>query len=101
LITAGYSAEGKYSHFFLVQKPIRLDALLLPAGDYVFGWKRESDDALNVRFYEAATGKYVGTVKATRNSRIGKVQSFLIQAPGDKPVILIGRFGIPYRLGGG
>jgi hypothetical protein len=100
LITAGYSAEGKYSHFLLTQAPIRLGALLLPAGDYVFGWKRESDDALNVRFYEAATGKSLGTVKAVRSSRIGKIQSFQIQAPGEKPMILIGRFGIPYKLGG-
>src|SRR5260370_36571474 len=24
LITAGYAAEGKYSHYFLIQRPIRL-----------------------------------------------------------------------------
>jgi hypothetical protein len=100
LITAGYSAEGKYSHFFLTQVPIRLDALVLAPGDYVFGWTRESDDALNVRFYEAETGKFEGTVKAVRNSRIGKIQSFLVQPPGDRPMILIGRFGMPYKFGG-
>lgn len=100
LITAGYSAEGKYSHFFLTQVPIRLAGLQLLPGDYVFGWKRESDDALDVRFSEAATGKYLGSVKALRNSRIGKIESFLIQPPGDRPLVLIGRFGIPYKLGG-
>jgi hypothetical protein len=100
LITAGYSAEGKYSHFFLTQVPIRLAELQLAPGDYVFGWKRESDDALDVRFSEAGTGKYVGSVKAVRNSRIGKIESFLIQPPGDKPLIMIGRFGIPYKMGG-
>jgi hypothetical protein len=100
LITAGYSAEGKYSHFFLTQVPIRLSALHLPPGDYVVGWKRESDDVLNVRFYQAETGKYTGTVEAVRNSRIGKIESFLIHPPGDKPLIMIGRFGIPYKVGG-
>jgi hypothetical protein len=99
LITAGYSAEGKYSHFFLTQVPIRLDNLALPPGDYVFGWTRESEDALNVRFYGAETGKFAGTVKAVRNSRIGKIQSFLVQPPGERPLIMIGRFGMPYRLG--
>jgi len=100
LITAGYSAEGKYSHFFLTQTPIRLDGLTLAPGNYVFGWKRASDDALDVRFYEAETGKYLGTVKAERASHIGRIQSFLIQPPSEKPLILIGRFGIPYKITG-
>ena len=31
LITAGYSADGKYSHYFLVQSPINIgDAALAP-----------------------------------------------------------------------
>jgi len=32
MITAGYSAEGKYSHFFLTQAPLRVGELDLPAG---------------------------------------------------------------------
>ena len=40
LITAGYSADGKYSHYFLVQHAIRIGELMLPAGSYVIGWKR-------------------------------------------------------------
>src|SRR5579875_4192207 len=39
LITAGYSAEGKYSHFFLTQVPLKLgsDTRLAP-GEYVLGY---------------------------------------------------------------
>lgn len=98
LITAGYSADGKYSHFLLVQVPIKVGDIRLQPGDYVFGWRHE-DDALRVRFYEAQTGKYLGTVNAVRNSRIGKIESFHLYAPGDKSVIQIGRFAFPYRIG--
>ncbi len=99
LITAGYSAEGKYSHFFLTQVPIKFGDLSLKPGDYVFGWRRASDDSLHVSFYEAATGKPVGSVEAVRASRTGKIQSFLIQPPSQKALILIGRFGFSYKLG--
>lgn len=98
LITAGYSAEGKYSHFFLTQVPIKLGDLSLKPGEYVFGWRR-NEDSLNVSFYEALTGKYIGRVEALRNSRVGRIESFQIQASGDQPLILIGRFGFPYKLG--
>ena len=63
MITAGYSAEGKYSHYFIVQAPVRVGDLELSRGDYVFGYTR-SDNALKVSFYEAATGKPVGQVDA-------------------------------------
>lgn len=100
LITAGYSAEGKYSHFFLTQVPITLRELSLKPGEYVFGWRRsENEDSLNVSFYEALTGKYIGSVEALRNSRVGRIESFQIQASGDQPLILIGRFGFPYKVG--
>src|SRR6202007_1602498 len=33
MITAGYSAEGKYSHYFLVQAPIRVGSIDLSPGD--------------------------------------------------------------------
>jgi hypothetical protein len=98
LITAGYSAEGKYSHFFLTQVPITLKNLSLKPGEYVFGWRRD-EDSLKVSFYEALTGRYIGSVEALRNSRIGRIESFQIQPPADKPLILIGRFGFPYKLG--
>lgn len=97
LITAGYSAEGKYSHFFLTQVPIKLDNLALKAGEYVFGW-RKNQDSLTVSFYEAQTGKHLGDVEAARLSRGGKIQSFEVQPPGDKAMIVIGRFGFAYQI---
>jgi hypothetical protein len=98
LITAGYSAEGKYSHFFLTQVPIKLADLPLEPGEYVFGW-RKNQDSLAVSFYEAQTGKHLGDVEAARLSRSGKIQSFEVQPPGEQPMILIGRFGFPYQIG--
>ena len=40
LITAGYSAEGKYSHYFLSQVPLKEGEMLLPPGQYLLGWTR-------------------------------------------------------------
>jgi hypothetical protein len=97
LITAGYSAEGKYSHFFLTQVPMKVGDLSLKPGEYVFGWRRNSD-SLTVTFYEAETGKLLGNVEAVRNSRLGRIESFQIQPPSEKPQIQIGRFGFSYRL---
>ncbi len=99
LITAGYSADGKYSHFFLTQVPLRIGDLSLRPGDYVFGWHR-NEDSLTVHFYEAQSGKPMGTVEAVRNSRMGKIESFHVYAPAEKSIIQIGRFGFAYRLGG-
>src|SRR5919199_5330845 len=56
MITAGYSAEGKYSHYFLTQAPLRVGDFDLPAGQYVFGYERTGDDSIRVRFYRASTG---------------------------------------------
>jgi hypothetical protein len=99
LITAGYSADGKYSHFLVVQAPITVGDIRLKPGDYVFGWRRE-EDALRVMFYQAQTGKFLGTVVATRNSRIGKIESFHLYAPDEKSMIQIGRFGFSYKIAG-
>ena len=104
MITAGYSAEGKYSHFFLAQAPVRVGAIDLPAGEYVFGWTR-SQDALAVSFYQAATGKPLGQVDALRNPAITRVESFRIWPPhgtAGEPhaIIQIGRFAFPYALMG-
>ena len=103
MITAGYSAEGKYSHFFITQAPMRVGSLALPAGEYVFGWTR-SQDALKVSFYQAATGKPLGQVEAQRNASITRVESFRIWPPkaaAGEPhaLIQIGRFTFPYTLG--
>lgn len=98
LITAGYSADGKYSHFFVTQVPLKLADWTLQPGEYVFGWRR-NEDSLSVHFYEAQSGKPVGTVEAVRNSRIGRIESFHIYAPTEKSVVQIGRFAFAYKVG--
>src|ERR1700683_3923718 len=55
LLTAGYSADGKYSHYLLVQVPMRIGGVALKPGEYVFGWTRASGgDDLSVTFHDAA-----------------------------------------------
>jgi hypothetical protein len=99
MITAGYAAEGKYSHFFITQVAIRIGDMQLAPGQYVFGYKRIDNESLEVKFYEAANGKPVGSVKAYKDSRSGPIRSFLITPPnGGKAVIQIGRFAIEYTL---
>ena len=97
LITAGYSAEGKYSNFLTSQVPIKMGQVQLPAGQYVFGWTR-TEDALRVRFYEAATGTPLGEVEARRDETPRRVESFRIWPPGDHSVVQLGRFAFPYSL---
>jgi hypothetical protein len=100
LLTAGYSADGKYSHYLLVQVPMRIGGIALKPGEYVFGWNRaEGGDALRVHFHEAATGAMVGTTDAHRIAGSSRVESLHIWPPGDKALIQIGRFGIPYEIG--
>lgn len=98
MITAGYSAEGKYSHFFLTQVPLKVGQLQLSPGEYVFGWKHADDDLL-VKFYNAETGKFLGDVMAARLNRVGRIESFHIYPPDEKRLIQIGRFGMPYQIG--
>ena len=98
LITAGYSADGKYSHYLIVQTPIKIGGVALKPGEYVFGWTR-SADALSVHFHHAATGALVGTTDAHRLAPSTRVESLHIWPPGDKSLFQIGRFGIPYELG--
>jgi len=100
MITAGYSAEGKYSHFFLTQAPLRVGDLDLPAGPYVFGYTRASDDSIRVSFYRAATGETVGDAEARRSTRKGGgVRSLLINPPAaGRANIQIGRFLLEYRV---
>ena len=98
LLTAGYSAEGKYSHYLIVQTPIRIGGIALKPGEYVFGWVR-AGDMLSVHFNQAATGALVGTTDAHRIAGSGRVESLRIWPPADKALIQIGRFGISYELG--
>ena len=97
MITAGYSAEGKYSHYFLTQVPLKVGNLMLAPGDYLFGWTR-SQDALRVSFYQASTGNPVGEVDANRDPSTTRVESFRIWPPSDRSIIQIGRFTFPYSL---
>ena len=98
LITAGYAAEGKYSNFLIVQSPIKIDAVTLGSGEYVFGWRRKNDDSLEVKFYDAHSGQFLGDVEARRSSRTGRIESFKISPPHEKSLIEIGRFGMSYVL---
>jgi hypothetical protein len=100
LLTAGYSAEGKFSHYLIVQTPIRIGGVALKPGEYVFGWTRaQAGDALSVHFHQAATGAQVGTAVAHRIAGSSRVESLHIWPPADKALIQIGRFGIQYELG--
>jgi hypothetical protein len=97
LITAGYSADGKYSHYLIVQAPITIAEIALAPGSYVFGWQR-TDDGLAVKFYEAASGTERGTATAHRMTQGSRVESFRLWPPGDQSILQIGRFSLPYRL---
>jgi len=99
LITAGYAAEGKYSNFLIAQTDMKIGDLALKPGEYVFGWKKKDDNALEVNLYDAHSGELLGTVEAHRLSRTGRIESFRISPPGDKSFIEIGRFGMSYTLG--
>jgi hypothetical protein len=100
LLTAGYSADGKYSHYLIVQAPVRIGDILLKRGEYAFGWTRaETGETLSVHFNVAATGALVGTTDAHRIKDPTRLESLHIWPPEEKAMIQIGRFGIPYKLG--
>jgi len=98
LITAGYSAEGKYSHYLVVQAPIKIGGVTLKPGEYVFGYTHKTD-ALTVHFNVASSGALVGTTEAHLLPPHTVVESLHIWPPADKALFQIGRFGIPYELG--
>ena len=98
LITAGYAAEGKYSHYLLTQVPLQIgDAVRLGAGAYVLGWSR-TQDGLLVRFFDAATGVERGSAIARLKKENSRVEPFRIWPPGERNEIQIGRFFVPYSL---
>ena len=100
LITAGYSAEGKYSHFFLTQVPLKLgNTVQLAAGDYLIGYEH-NENGLMVHFFEAATGKPVGSVLAARIPGTTRVEEIRVWPPATRSLIQIGRFGFNYQIGG-
>ncbi|HEY5214351.1 MAG TPA: hypothetical protein VIJ38_15150 [Acidobacteriaceae bacterium] len=98
LITAGYAANGKYSHYLLVQSPVRIGAnILLPAGNYAIGWTR-APDGLAVHIYEAETGVERGTIIAHPLTQALPIVSVKIWPPAEHGIIQIGRFALPYTL---
>jgi hypothetical protein len=100
LLTAGYSADGKYSHYLLVQVPVKIGGIALKPGEYVFGWTRaQMNEALTVHFHVAATGELVGTTDAHLIQGSNRITSLHIWPPENKGMIQIGRFGIPYEIG--
>lgn len=99
MITAGYSAEGKYSHFFITQVPMKVGDFSLESGEYVFGYKRKTPDSITITFYRASSGDTVGEVEAFRDRKSSVVRTLLIQpSTGGKGTIQIGRFVFDYRL---
>ena len=100
MITAGYSAEGKYSHFLITQTPLKIGSFLLSPGEYVFGYQRINNDAIRVSFYRASSGEGIGTVDAHVNRKSAMVRSLLISPPVDgRASIQVGRFLFEYKLG--
>ena|SRR5947207_5502788 len=98
IITAGYSAEGKYSHFFITQAPLKIGNMTLQAGDYIFGYQRVNNDTIRVTFYRASSGEEIGSVEAHVRKMPG-VRSLYISPPSDgRATIQVGRFVFEYRL---
>src|SRR5687768_7263800 len=59
MITAGYSAEGKYSHFFSTRVALKVGDINLQPGHYVFGYQRKTADSIGISFYRASSGESV------------------------------------------
>jgi hypothetical protein len=97
LITAGYSADGKYSHFLLIQSPMMIGDVTLSPGSYVLGWNRV-DAGLLVHIYEAATGVERVSAVAHQMGVGARVEAFRIWPPSDRSILQIGRFELAYNL---
>lgn len=99
LITAGYAAEGKYSHYFLIQHALTLgDSMELQPGAYVVGWTR-TDNGLLVHVFDAATARERGVILARPITQPKRVESFRIWPPDEQRYIQIGRYMLPYNIG--
>ncbi len=99
VITAGYEADGKYTHFFKTDAKIKIGELSLAKGEYIFGYQRLDAETLRVTFYRAKEGELVGATKAKVEKTKGAIYSFLIAPPTAKQgKIYIGRFTFAYIL---
>lgn len=98
LITAGYAAEGRYSHYLLTQVTFRVgDTLVLKPGAYVLGWTRVTE-GLNVHVYDARTGAELGSVIAHPYTTKVRVEPIRIWPPAESSLIQIGRYFLTYHL---
>ena len=96
LITAGYAAEGKYSHYLLTQSALRIGTeVRLEPGAYVLGWTK-TPDGLLVHLFDAKTGVERGSAPARPAKQPVRVEPFHIWPPAEKSQIQIGRFFVPY-----
>ena len=83
----------------MVQAPIRIGGVLLKPGQYAFGWTRgDSEEALSVHFHVAETGALAGTAEARRMTGTPRLESLRIWPPGERAIVQIGRFAIPYEI---
>lgn len=96
LITAGYSANGKYADYLLVQTPIQVGDATLPPGGYLLGWTRSADTLL-VTISQAATGKALVEITAARNESLHRVEQLRIW-PMPHGMIQLGRFTFDYTM---
>ena len=64
VITAGYEADGKYTHYFKTDANLKIGDLPLEKGEYIFGYQRIDAETLRVTFYKAKDGELVGATKA-------------------------------------
>jgi hypothetical protein len=97
LITAGYSADGKYSHFLLIQSPITIGDVAFSPGAYVLGWVR-TEAGLMVHLYDAATGTERVSAVAHQMATGTRVVAFRIWPPAEGSILQIGRFELAYTL---
>jgi hypothetical protein len=96
LITAGYAAQGKYSHYLLTQAPVQFgDSIRLQPGSYVVGWTRSAEGLL-VHIYEAQSGRERGSLTAKPQTPALQVVPVRIWSPTDRSLFQIGRFAVPY-----
>jgi len=99
MITAGYAAEGKYTYYLSTQVAIKVADIELKPGEYVFGSHRTDEQTLELKFYEASTGKFLGPVQAIADKQRGPIRSLTISPPENgKGSIKVGRFACSYIL---
>jgi len=99
LITAGYSADGKYSHYLTVQAPLRIGDTVLKRPSMFLVGRGLKGRQLEVALQCCSYGCLVGTTVAHRITDSSRLESLHIWPPEEKSLIQIGRFGVPYRLG--